>query len=162
PVAKVQEGLGGKAKAIMTCAAVGLLLLVIALIVMPYPLRLEAKGQVLPINRAFVYPPMPVKIVEFPQHLKPGLPVAKGQELAQLYSSELVSEITNLVAKADAANKTRDYILGDAAANPSAKMSDKLMPAIKKIEAESEAKSATDQLKKLRELYDIDTIRPGY
>ena len=44
PLAKVQEGLGGKTKAIVAGIGAGLVALIFALIFVPYPLKMEAKG----------------------------------------------------------------------------------------------------------------------
>ena len=48
PIAKIQEGLGGKARAIIISIAAGVFLLALALIFVPYPLKMDAKGQLLP------------------------------------------------------------------------------------------------------------------
>ena len=48
PLAKLQEGLGGKTRAIMAAIGVALAVFLVMMVVIPYPLKMEAKGQLLP------------------------------------------------------------------------------------------------------------------
>ena len=48
PIAKVQEGLGGKARAITYSITAAVILLIGAMIFVPYPLKMKAKGNLLP------------------------------------------------------------------------------------------------------------------
>src|SRR6202007_831395 len=48
PRAKVQEGLGGKARAIIYGILAGLAALTLAMVFVPYPLKMDSKGQLLP------------------------------------------------------------------------------------------------------------------
>ena len=43
PIAKVQDGLGGKTKAIITSVAVGLALFILAMLFVPYPLKMAVQ-----------------------------------------------------------------------------------------------------------------------
>src|SRR5207244_10779282 len=56
PIAKVQEGLGGKARAITYGIVAGVVLLLGAMIFVPYPLKLDAQGQLLPREAQFSSP----------------------------------------------------------------------------------------------------------
>ena len=66
PLAKLQDGLGGKTKAIASLIVVGVIALVAAMILVPYPLKMEANGQLLPINRRQVYAPAEGQVVDIP------------------------------------------------------------------------------------------------
>src|SRR5262249_5430301 len=79
PIAKVQEGLGGKARAIMMASAAGVALLTLILIFVPYPLKMDSKGQLLPKERRFIYAPVEGKIDRFA--VEPGQSVMTGQPL---------------------------------------------------------------------------------
>jgi hypothetical protein len=70
PLAKIQEGLGGKARAIVAGIVVGLAILVAVLIIVPYPLKMDANGQFLPVTRRWVYSPVPGRVDHF--EVKPG------------------------------------------------------------------------------------------
>src|SRR5262249_27482560 len=50
PLAYLQEGLGSRARAIAASVAAGILVALVVLIVVPYPLKMDAKGQLLPEN----------------------------------------------------------------------------------------------------------------
>src|SRR5262249_42695041 len=96
PLAKVQEGLGGKARAILTLVGVGLLLLILCLIFIPYPLRMEAKGQLLPIDRKWLFSRTPTQVAQIKQiqdFVKTGALVSKGQELIRMYDRDLAQKI---------------------------------------------------------------------
>jgi hypothetical protein len=160
PIAKVQEGLGGKAKAIITCVSAALAVLVIAMIVVPYPLKMEAKGQVLPIKRAYVFPPMASTVVKFEEVLKPNVRVTKGQPLALLFAPDIAPEISNLLSQTESARLTMDLIQQVKVNNPNA--TDQLTPQIKFFDAQSEFRGKTAQLRQLQNLYSIDMQRPGF
>src|SRR5262249_2571418 len=65
PLAKVQEGLGGKTKAIIPLSAVAVLILIAVLVFVPYPLKMDAKGGVLPEFRRFEYAPTKGRVEDF-------------------------------------------------------------------------------------------------
>jgi hypothetical protein len=96
PLAKVQEGLGGKARTIVTLIGAGVLALAAALIFVPYPLRMDANGQLLPYPRGWIYTPEPGKILEIKQGLRSGSPVFQDQEVILVYGSELEGKIRAL------------------------------------------------------------------
>ncbi|MGF1581165.1 MAG: hypothetical protein ACFCD0_17505 [Gemmataceae bacterium] len=89
PMAKVQEGLGGKTKAIIALVTFAVVSLIMALILVPYPLKLEANGSLVPKERRWVYAPEQGIIVGFAKNVKPGARVIKGQRLIKLYSPDL-------------------------------------------------------------------------
>ncbi|MFO0809357.1 MAG: hypothetical protein U0746_12090 [Gemmataceae bacterium] len=110
PVAKVQEGLGGKTKAFITLGAVALAAILAALIILPYPLKLEANGQLLPIERQKVYPTHPGKIVKF--LVEPNGTFESGQNLVYMYDSELESKLNLLRAEIFTAAQTERALEG--------------------------------------------------
>src|SRR5262245_305503 len=55
PLAKLQEGLGGKTKAIVLAVVVALSLLGASLYALPYPLKMDATGKVLPVVRRVIF-----------------------------------------------------------------------------------------------------------
>lgn len=104
PLAKVQDGLGGKAKAITTLVIVALVALTLALIFVPYPLKMDSKGQLLPIKREWLYAPVPGQVKEIKSGLASGTPVYKDQELMRMYDIDLAKQIRSLqleIATAD-------------------------------------------------------------
>jgi hypothetical protein len=117
PIAKLQEGLGGKAKAITTLVLVALAVFTACLIFLPYPLKMEAAGNLQPAVRKNVYPEEPGQIVSF--DVKPGARVDERQVLARMYGRELDTRLDRLRADRDAAERRRDeynrVALGDGA-----------------------------------------------
>jgi len=96
PLAKVQEGLGGKARAIITLIGAALVVLVLAMIFVPYPLRMEAKGQLLPKERQYLYSPVPGTVKEIRDVVQTGRWVSKDQELIRMYDVELARKINEI------------------------------------------------------------------
>jgi hypothetical protein len=160
PLAALQEGLGGKTQAIIAGVVMSVTLLVVSMIVVPYPLKLEAKGQLLPIKRAYVFPPVACTVLEFPEVIKPGHRVTKGQELALLYAPDMQPEVTSIKTSIVSAQLQMDLIQQQLRQNPNS--SDKSTLELKYIEAQGELNSKKAQLNQYLYLYNIDPARPGY
>ncbi len=100
PLASLQEGLGGKARAIWTIVGVAFLALVLALVFVPWSLRMEATGQLLPRERAYIYPPGEGgRVEEFREFLATGSPVFENQELVRVYNPKLIEQFATAIAK---------------------------------------------------------------
>ncbi len=157
PIKKVQDGIGGRGRLIGSAIAAGVAILAVAMVCIPSPLKMDAKGQIEPVEISFVYPFDAGQIRSL--LYKPGDRVDPGAEIATLYSEELgkrhrdlVSDIENRKAKlelvrsfdrskfppSDLANSERD-MASDAAS----------------------IESSSRHLKQLVELYNLDTTRPG-
>jgi hypothetical protein len=110
PLAKVQEGLGGKARAIITLVGAGVVVLVLALIFIPYPLRMEAKGQLLPKERLYLYSPVPGQVQQIYDVVQTGRMVTKGQSLLRMYDVDLAKKISELKLEIEkSSNIIRDF-----------------------------------------------------
>jgi hypothetical protein len=99
PLAKAQEGLGGKTRAIIYAITAAVILLALALVFVPYPLKMDAKGKLLPQSRGFVFSPKEAKVVRF--EVGPGDNVVKGQNLALMYDLGLESQLVDWKKRAD-------------------------------------------------------------
>src|SRR5947209_4081691 len=81
PIAKVQEGIGGKARFYTAGVAVLLAILTAVMILVPYPLRMDAKGQLQPVENRKVFPLKDGILrqiyVKQGQHVQPGDTVAE-------------------------------------------------------------------------------------
>lgn len=108
PLAKIQDGLGGKAKAIVTLIFLGLGVLIAAMVFVPYPLKMEAKGQLLPSQRSYAYAEREGHIKEIKTSLRSGTPVRKGQELIRMFDAKLAVEINALDQEIQAAQSIID------------------------------------------------------
>jgi hypothetical protein len=91
PLAAVQEGLGGKGKAIAIGVFLLLVALVSALVLIPYPLKMDSKGQLVPITRRNVYTEVDARVLEI--SVKPNSLVRPGDNLVRLKNRELEQKI---------------------------------------------------------------------
>jgi hypothetical protein len=103
PIAAVQEGLGGKARAIILGIAAGLLLLLLVLVFVPYPLKMDAKGQLLPQDRRYIYAPEEGKIMHF--LVAPGDTVLKDRPLAIMHDATLAERMQKLQSDIESARQ---------------------------------------------------------
>lgn len=126
PLVRLRQGLGGTTRTVIACVSTAVALLLAMLIWVPYPLKMDAKGQLLPENRAWVYTPVESQVVELAPGVVPGAQVAENQSLVLMYDMQLQvrvvqlqSEIRSaqrdieaLAAQADAAAPTEQPALG--------------------------------------------------
>lgn len=87
PVMRLQEGLGGKAKFWLYGGLAAAFLFMLCMIFMPYPLKVEAKGQIEPIETAFVFGPTDGVIREM--RFSPGVQVDPFAEMALMNSEQV-------------------------------------------------------------------------
>jgi hypothetical protein len=111
PLAAVQEGLGGKARAIITLVGLFLVALIGVMILVPYPLKMDANGHLWPIKRNWVYSPFSGRIEEIKKNLESGKFVFKDQELMRLFDMDLKKEIIDLQNKIQSAQNTYTTLL---------------------------------------------------
>lgn len=93
PLAKLQDGLGGKTQAIITASAVALVFFVMAMIFVPYPLKMPANGQLLPEERRYTFAPIMGQIRGFPAGIAHGKFVRAGDPLIELFDPDLAHKI---------------------------------------------------------------------
>lgn len=94
PVLMVQEGLGSKARLYTALGTIAALLIIAAMIWVPYELKMDAKGQLLPVDRRTVFAPRPGKIVRF--NVERNVPVPAGGVLIEMFDPELAKEMVTL------------------------------------------------------------------
>jgi hypothetical protein len=132
PMAKVQEGLGGKAKAIGILLLLALVGLISALVLIQAPLKMDAKGQLLPVTRRYVYAPSPggqvVRIVD----VNPGDVIEENQNLLQLYNRDVAKNLREFNLRITAAQESIDQL--DKEARGDSKPAEKARALIDKAE----------------------------
>lgn len=87
PVMRLQEGLGGKAKFFLYGGIALATLIILLMIFVPTALKMEAKGQLEPVETGYVYAPHEGAIRQL--RFKPGDKVDAGAEIALLVSDQL-------------------------------------------------------------------------
>lgn len=97
PLAKLQEGVGGRTRMIMMLVAVSLTLLGSLLWFVPYPLKMDATGHLSPVVQRKIYPPVTGIVDRF--LVKPGEVVGPGHNLVQLFDVQLASRVNQVRAE---------------------------------------------------------------
>jgi hypothetical protein len=106
PLAKIQEGLGGKARAITAAVIAGLLALAAVLYFVPYQLKMDATGNLLPEERINVFAQGKGGYVE-EIAVQPNDEVVPGQALVKLSDKELAMQMIDIDAEIRGAEKAR-------------------------------------------------------
>lgn len=152
PLAKLQEGLGGKTRAIIWLVVVGLVALGFALVFVPYPLKMDAKGSILPIERAFIYPPTAGHVKWIKPGIKSGSHVYKDMELIAMYNPSLAGTITKLKMEIDQAEATMKAIPAGGQQNDQA---------VKRQEASISYHAKSAELEKTLKMNNASSKTPG-
>jgi hypothetical protein len=157
PMAKVQEGLGGKTRAIILCVAAALVALAGILVLVPYPLKMEAKGQLLPRERNYIFPPVEAKIDAF--KVEPGQEVSVDDPLVTMHDMELERKMVQLEGEIHGAESSGKALRAEL---QRAKEEERL-----KISSEMQVQETTKNLKNeelqaIRKRVRGDPTRPGY
>jgi hypothetical protein len=158
PLAKLQEGIGGKGRAITAIVIFCLSLLISALVLVPYPLKMDAKGELLPEIRRWIYPPVPGRVVQF--DVLPTEVVQDGRTLVEMFDIELLRKLTTLQSERD--NALREaQTLEQEATNPNIDPKER---AHKKSEADARRaiyKAKGKEMDELRDRTDANLDRLG-
>ena len=96
PLARLQDGLGSKARAITAAVAGLVFVILVLLVVIPYPLKMDANGKLLPEGRLWMYSPLEAQIVSFPDYVFTGSSVFQGQTLVELRDQRLEAQMIQL------------------------------------------------------------------
>jgi hypothetical protein len=160
PLAALQEGLGGKARAILTCIGVALVVLIAVLVLVPYPLKMDANGQLLPKDRRWIYTPYPGHVVGFAPDLKSGEPVVKGKEIILMHSLDLANAIGKLQLEVNTA-KHQEEIYRRQINGQELKADERVELERRLAEAEATRRAKTEELEKLRKRTNSLVQNPG-
>jgi hypothetical protein len=97
PLLTLQDGLGGRGRFYALGAGILLTLVLTALIAVPYPLRLDAKGQLSPEEIAQIFPRAEGVVVDI--RVRPGQKVAPDYDVVHLYSPELAQRLQQALSQ---------------------------------------------------------------
>jgi hypothetical protein len=160
PLAKIQEGLGGKARAIVISVIAGLAVLIAAMIVVPYPLKMDAKGQLLPVERRWMYSPVEGTVAGFAEGIKPNAEVSEGQPLILMQDVQLELKIVQLMNEAATAEHEIQALV--AQQNAATNVGDRLKVSSEAKQKRDQLIAKNRQLAALRERTHSEEGRPGY
>jgi len=105
PISVVQNGVGGKARFWTILGVTAAVLLIAALVFVPYSLKLDSKGQLLPVERQYVFPTSPGTVIRF--MVSPGDIITGGTPIAQLRDAELMKEMVDKKSELDGLNSEK-------------------------------------------------------
>jgi hypothetical protein len=159
PIAKLQDGLGGKARFYWTLGIVGLIAAILGLIFIPYPLKMEAKGELQPVNVKQVFAPHEGTIYKI--QVDSGKQYPPDTSCILLYDPNLQKEIIDFASQVDGLRK-KIQGQNDQLADSNLSPSDKTSIEIDKTRTETELTSKEELLKKAIEQYNADRSKPGY
>lgn len=152
PLAKLQDGLGGKNRLYAVAGTVAVALLLAALVLIPYPLKMEAKGEFLPEHVKNVYAPHEADLRRF--LVESGAQVKEGQPVIELFSTVLQEKYSQADGEASRAEGlARSY--KELLANPNLpnERADELRRELAKEEAT--ARSRRELLDQTRGMYNL-------
>jgi hypothetical protein len=132
----------------------------VTMIVVPYPLKMEAGGQVWPKTRPYVFAPVMGTVIGFPENVKPGSRVAKNQELVYLYSADLHKEVADLVAGIASEKKLVDTLTSQL--QQATREAEKTNINVELAKTQASLWTKTTILNGYRELYNVNTASPGF
>jgi hypothetical protein len=158
PLATVQEGVGGKTKAATLAIIVALFTLLCVLVLVPYPLKLEATGQLLPETRRAIYPGEEGRIEEWV--VVPGETIEPHTGLARLYSKPLADKINQLRTEIANARAAYEADIGKKGAGSSA--SDTTATNVDKIGQEALYQAKTREMEALIARTNANPEHPEY
>ncbi|MFO0846991.1 MAG: hypothetical protein U0871_00320 [Gemmataceae bacterium] len=158
PVGLLQEALGGKHRFYWIMGIVAAIALITALCLVPYPLKLDAKGEFMPTQVQFIYPPHEGEVREV--LVKPGETLRTNAPVVGLYSPQLLEQWTTLANELTTAQgRVRDF---ETQLRTKARSADDEMYYIKEINtSRAKADSTARRLADMQQRYGLDGNRPG-
>src|SRR5207245_5051884 len=104
PLAAIQDGLGGKARAIMIAILAGLVALTALFVLVPYPLKMDATGNFLPKTRRYIYSPAGAHVMRF--DIEPGESVRENHNLILMFDLGLEEDLIKVDRDIDGDQET--------------------------------------------------------
>jgi hypothetical protein len=158
PLAKLQDGLGGKAKFYWATGLLALAAVILCLIFIPMPLRMEAKGELQPVNLKHVFPPRDGIVNAI--LLDSGKQYPAGTAAIVLHDADLEKELVELKSEINRSTQ----LVGDLRrilAESTTTEEQKTPTIIQMTQAEKELKKATDLYDSKVKSANADAVRLG-
>jgi hypothetical protein len=157
PVAAVQTGLGGKTKAIVVAIVAAVAAITVALILLPYPLKMDATGQLLPVDRLKIFSPHAGHVRQF--FIAPNDRFPAGKNLVLMEDQELGAKLGQLNEEINSAAK----LLSSQRANLAAATNQRELREAQLASAKTEAQlnARTKERDELVRINNADRQHPG-
>jgi multidrug efflux pump subunit AcrA (membrane-fusion protein) len=130
------------------------------LIFVPYPLRVEAHGKLLPEERRWVYAPVEGQVIRFEEGVQPGSLVTVNQSLILMYDVQLEVRMSQLANDIAAAQQAVDALTRDEGL--ALNETERLRLSAEKRQKEYVRDRKTIERRALRDRVNADESRPGY
>jgi hypothetical protein len=157
PLMRVQQGLGGKARFWTFFTVFLLVTLTAVLTLVPYPLKLDSKGKLAPLNRHYIFSHSDGRLMEF--KVNPGAEIPPGAPVAVVFKSEYQRDITDFQGKLRSANEqVRQLSLVPAGETPFARGEREQRLSTARIEQ----RQAQTMLQNYADSYNCDLTLPGF
>jgi hypothetical protein len=160
PLGWLREGMGGAARVGLAAAVVAVAAVAAALAWVPYPLKVDAAGQLLPQERRWVYAPVEGQIIRFEEGIRPGTAVVENQSLVQLYDVQLEMKLVQLANEIATAREEIAGLARQQASAPSE--ADRLRLSAERKQKEYLRDRKLMESRALRDRTHADEARPGY
>jgi hypothetical protein len=159
PLVRLQEGLGGRARASLFLVLAAVATAVATLVTVPCPLKLEAKGQLLPAERRRLYSAVEGQVVRFDDSVQPGSQVVENQALVLMYDAQLEIKLGQLASEIDGAQQAIEALARQETG--AASEADALRLAVDKRQREFLRDRKLQERQALCERLHADESRPG-
>jgi hypothetical protein len=159
PLAKVQEGVGGKGRFYAAAAAILLAGLTAAMVLIPYPLRMDANGHMQPVEIAKVYAKAEGQVRAL--QAKPGQKLLPNDPAVELYSEQLKGEYQQLRERLREAEAKQNAAARMLTTTPNLAPERKLQYLMDQDLARQQVESLTKTLAFMEGEYHLDPNRPG-
>ena len=158
PLGKIQEGLGGKNRFIASSIAAAVILLAVVMVLVPWPLKMEAKGEFLPEQTVQIYPTRDGRVKEV--LVKPGETRKEGSPVLLLYDPELEEKYTQ--GERELSTASAQIVAYEQMRSRGALPVEREQEMIKDIgKLQGTVQYRTAYLKNLRETNNMSASRPG-
>ncbi|QVL34355.1 hypothetical protein KIH39_10745 [Telmatocola sphagniphila] len=159
PVSWVQKGVGGKTRLYTIFGLALAALITCAMIYVPYPLKMDAKGQLLPKERRYIFPQMEGQVREI--RVKPRDVVLPKTPVAILESNELKADIMKLKTEIDGAKNNIDVLQQNALGDDKMTPDQKADRASKLEEYRTTLRAKSEELNQKLKSTNSDINKPG-
>ncbi len=158
PILKLQEGLGGRTKLITYSIATAVVVVLVALCVIPWELKMDSKGMVLPRGRKTIYPSRAGIVDEVV--VGRGQKFGPNQVLIRMYDSELAKDMADLKSKIES-NDSILQSLEKQLADPKTPESSKDELVRQRIKSRGERDMAEQERRRLAKAFNAMLDEPG-
>ena len=131
--------------------------MVLALVLIPYPMKLDAKGKAVPLDRAYIFPPFDARVDAF--LVKSDAEVAPGEPVARMYRHEFHKEINELKTERTGLQAQIALLYRTIDGTPQQEKQNAIQ---NRITSEIKLRAVQDKLNNYSTSYYADIDRPGY